>query len=210
MTHFLRSITIAAAATALVAPAAFAQGAQKIAYVNSQRILAEAPGRAEAEAQFNKEAGDAKAQIQRMDDSLKALVESFEKDARGLDSAKREARADVVRSQERDFQERAQKLNQDMQQRQQELARPLMDQVSKVIDEFRTQGNYAMILDVGSPANVVVSADKSLDLTDQVLARLKQLGPPKADASSSSSPASSSKPSPGPTSRPSGVTRPRG
>ena len=213
MTNFLRSATLAAVATVFAtvfaAPAAVAQGSLKIAYVNSQRLLAEAPGRAEAEAQFDKEAGAAKARIQRMDDSLKTLVTAFEKDAQGMDSVRREARANVVRSQEQDFQVRAQKLNQDMQQRQQELARPLMDQVSKVLDEFRAQGNYAMIFDVGSPANVVVSADKSLDLTDQVLARLKQLGPPKLDTTTTSSPAST-KPTTGPTARPAGVTRPRG
>jgi hypothetical protein len=35
-----------------------------------------------------------------------------------------------------------------------------------------------MIFDVGSQVSVVVAADKKLDLTDRVLARLKSQGPP--------------------------------
>jgi hypothetical protein len=98
-------------------------------------------------------------------------------------------------------------LNQQMQQRQGELVRPLMDQVTKVLEEMRVQGNYAMILDVASQGNVIVSADKSLDISEQVLARLKQLGPPKATATA---PAAAPKaPATGPAQRPAGVTRPR-
>ncbi|MGH7621973.1 MAG: hypothetical protein ACREMU_06500, partial [Gemmatimonadaceae bacterium] len=45
----------------LTAQAAAAPGGQKIVYVNSQKIIAQAPGRAEAEAQFQKEMDQYKA-----------------------------------------------------------------------------------------------------------------------------------------------------
>ena len=101
-----------------------------------------------------------------------------------------------------EYQHRADELKQQLQQQQADLARPLMDEMGQVLDEFRTKGGYAIIFDVGTQASVIVSADKSLDITDQVLARLKQLGPPKATASSST-PSSV-----GPTSTPAGVRRP--
>ena len=44
--------------------------APKIVYVNSQKIIAQAPGRADAEAQFQKEMDQYKAQVQKMGDSL--------------------------------------------------------------------------------------------------------------------------------------------
>lgn len=201
MSNWTRTAVVAAMALVL-APAAYAQAPVKIAYINSQKILAEAPGRAEAEATYNKEMGTAREQLQRMDDSLKTLMTAYEKDAPGLDSARRGAREKLIRDRETEFSQRANTLNGQMQQRQAELARPLMDQVSRVLDEFRTQAGYAMIFDVGAPTNVVVSADKSLDITDQVLARLKALGPPKASASTTPSQA-------GPAQKPAGVTRPK-
>lgn len=195
-----------AAATLAFAPSAFAQSAPvKLAYINSQKILAEAPGRAEAEATYNKEMATARAQLQQMDDSLKGMVSSYEKDAPGLDSVRKEARGKTIRDTEAAFTQRAQDLNNQMQQRQADLARPLMDQVSQVLDQVRTQGGYTMIFDVGAQGSALVSADKSLDLTDTVLAKLKALGPPKAGASTTATPA---KPV-GPAQKPAGVTRPK-
>ena len=201
MTSWIRAALVAAMATLVAAPAAFAQAPVKIAYVNSQKILAEAPGRAEAEATYDREVGSARLQLQRMDDSLKAMVAAFDKEAPALDSARREARGKTIRDREAEFSQRAQALNEQMQQRQAELAKPMLDQVSQVLDQIRTQGGYSLILDVGTQPSVVVSADKSLDITDQVLARLKQLGVPKATATQST-PA-------GPTPKPAGVSRPR-
>lgn len=203
MTSWTRAALVAAMATLVAAPAAFAQAPTKIAYVNSQKILAEAPGRAEAEATYDREVGSARAQLQRMDDSLKAMVAAFDKEAPALDSARREARGSAIRARETEYSQRAQALNEQMQQRQAELAKPMLDQVSQVLDQIRTQGGYALILDVGTQPSVVVSADKSLDITDQVLARLKQMGAPKASAAPSTA-----KPV-GPTQKPAGVSRPR-
>ncbi|MFI5238851.1 MAG: OmpH family outer membrane protein, partial [Gemmatimonadales bacterium] len=194
-------------ATLAMAPAAFAQATPvKLAYINSQKILAEAPGRAAAESTYNKEMATARVQIQQMDDSLKAMVAAYDKDAPSLDSARRDVRGAAIRNTENEFTQRATQLNNQMQQRQADLARPLMDQVTQVLDEVRTQGGYTMIFDVGAQGSALVSADKSLDLTDAVLAKLKALGPPKAGAPTTT-PAPPKKV--GPAQKPAGVTRPK-
>jgi len=192
--------SLASLASLAMGSAASAQASTKIAYINSQKIMAEAPGRAEAEATYDNEMKGVRAQLQKMDDSLKGIIEAYQKIAPTLDSATRVVRETAIRATEDDMSKRAQELNQQMQQRQVDLARPLLEQVSKVLDQMREEGHYAMIFDVGSQASVVVSADKSLEITDQVLARLKQLGPPKA----TSTPATPS----GPTAKPSGIGRP--
>ncbi|MDQ2889332.1 MAG: OmpH family outer membrane protein [Gemmatimonadota bacterium] len=204
MSKWMHSALFAAASLAM-ATTAFAQAPVKIAYINSQKILAEAPGRAEAEATYNTEMATARTQLQRMDDSLKAMVASYEKEAPALDSARREVRGKTIRDTEAAFSQRASALNNQMQQRQADLARPLMDQVSHVLDEVRTSGGYAMIFDVGAQNSSLVSADKSLDITDTILARLKVLGPPKA-AASTTPPATRQV---GPATKPAGVTRPK-
>ena len=203
MSKWIHSAMLAAA-TLAIAPTAFAQTPVKLAYINSQKILAEAPGRADAEATYNRETETARAQVQRMDDSLKAMVAAYEKEAPGLDSARRDARGKTIRETEQAFTQRASDLNNQMQQRQAELARPLMDQVSSVLDQVRVQGGYSMIFDVGAQGSALVSADKSLDLTDTVLARLKALGPPKAAAATTPAPTRV-----GPAQKPAGVTRPK-
>jgi outer membrane protein len=197
-----------AAATLAMAPSMFAQATPvKLAYINSDKILAEAPGRAEAESTYNKEMATARVQIQHMDDSLKAMIATYDKEAPALDSAHREARGTTIRTTETEFQQRATQLNSQMQQRQAELARPLMDQMTQVLDQMRVAGGYTMIFDVGAQGSALVSADKTLDLTDQVLAKLKALGPPKAATSTTPAPAVPKKV--GPAQKPAGVTRPK-
>jgi outer membrane protein len=194
MRSTLRAVLIAVMPMALVAAPAHAQTTLKLGYINSAAILAQAPGRAEAEAQFDKEVVAYRAQLQRMNDSLNTLAAAFDKDAPAMDSAARERRGKVVRDREAEYQARARALDSTMQTRQAELVRPIMEQVQKVIELIRSEDGYSMILDVGSQASVVVAADKKLDLTDRVLARLKTLPPGTTG---------------GPVTTPAGVTRPK-
>jgi hypothetical protein len=84
-----------------------------------------------------------------------------------------------------------------------------MDQVTQVLDQVRTAGGYTMIFDVGAQGSALVSADKTLDLTDMVLAKLKALGPPKATASTAPAATTTTPKKVGPAQKPAGVTRPK-
>ena len=203
MRVLLRASLVALATSLIFAGAAAAQGTAaasgpaptKIGYINSQAILAQAPGRAEAEAQFDREVGTYRQQIQRMDDSLKTMMAAFDRDAPKLDSATRETRRTTIGQREVEYQTRARGLDSTMQARQAQLVKPIMERVQSVIETIRAEDGYAVILDVGAQVSLVVAADKRLDLTDRVLARLKSMGP--APTASSTVPL------------PAGVTRPK-
>jgi outer membrane protein len=202
MRVLLRASAIALATSLLVAGPAAVQAQQgtaapKIAYINSALLLQQAPGRAEAEAQFEREVGAYRQQIQRMDDSLKTLVAAFDRDAPKMDSVAREARRASIGQTETQYQLRARGLDSTMQTRQAQLVKPIMERVQSVIEAIRSEDGYAMIFDVGAQVSVVVSADKKLDLTDRVLARLKTQGIPPAAPASGAIP------------QPAGVTRPK-
>jgi len=180
MGGFLRAGLLALALCAVVGGSAAAQAAPKFGYVNSAAILAQAPGRSEAEAQFNSEVKAYQAQLQRMSDSLQLLASNFDKEAPKLDSVTRETRAKSIRSKEADYQTRARQLDEQMQSRQAELVRPIMEQLQKIIEAVRSEDNYSMIFDVGSQTSVIVAADKKLDITEKVLTRLKAAPRPVA------------------------------
>ena len=84
---------VAAVPLAAQAPAAPA----KIAYVDTREIMAAAPGRAEAEAAFQKEVAVMQLQVKRMSDSLNAMVAEFQKVAPTLTQAQREKRGHGLR-----------------------------------------------------------------------------------------------------------------
>ena len=204
MRVLLRASSIALATSLIAIGAAGAQTAPasapvtvKIGYINSAQLLQEAPGRAEAEAQFDREVGAYRTQLQRMNDSLNTLMAAFDRDAAKLDTTTRAARGKVIRDRETEYQARARGLDSTMQARQAQLVKPIMERVQSVIEAIRQEDGYSMILDVGAQASVVVAADKRLDLTDRVLARLKSQGLPPTTPASGAVP------------QPAGVTRPK-
>lgn len=171
MRDLLRAAPLALALLTALSLPARAQGL-KVAYVQTSVLLDQAPGRAEAEAQFDKETGTYRDQIKRMSDSLNAMVSAFEKRQATLAAAAREAQAKDISAKQQEFQRRTQELEQKAQGRQNELVQPILDKVKQAIEDVRVEGGYAMIFnaDQGSP---IVAVDKNLNVTDRVLARLK-------------------------------------
>jgi outer membrane protein len=181
---------------ALAAPAAAQQQSLRMGYINSARIMDAAPGRVEAEAQFEREVGAYRQQIQRMEDSLRTMAQAYEREQAALTPQVRQQRAEAVQAREAEFQRRADTLNVQMQRRQAELVRPIMEQINRVIEQVRTDGAYAFIFDVAAEGQTIVAADTTLDVTETVIARLRAAGPPAASNQ-------------GMQQQPAGVTRPR-
>ncbi|HEU5184741.1 MAG TPA: OmpH family outer membrane protein [Gemmatimonadaceae bacterium] len=195
----------AVALALMICGAVAAQAQVKIGYIKSQTILANAPGREAAESQFEKEMATYRAQVQRMGDSLNALIADYNKQEVSLSPQAKEARQKDIRTKEEEYQRRTQELQTQVRQREAELVRPIMEQINKVIDELRADEGYTMIFDAENQAGVVVAADKNLDLTDKVLARLRAAGPPTAAARPTGA---QRPPAPG-AQQPSGVQRPK-
>jgi outer membrane protein len=195
MRALLRAAPVALALLAALSLPARAQGI-KVAYVQTSVLLDQAPGRAEAEAQFDKETGVYRDQIKRMSDSLNAMIADFQKRSASLTATARETQGKGIKAKEAEYQRRTQELEQKAQGRQSELVQPILDKIKGAIEEVRVEGGYAMIFnaDQGSP---IVAVDKSLNVTDRVLSKLK--------GSTAAAPAA--RPS-ATTPAPAGVTRP--
>jgi outer membrane protein len=191
MRSLVRATLGALAFSTISAGAAMAQGGLKIAYVNSQEIIAAAPGRAEAEAQIQKDMDAYRGQVKTMGDSLNALIASYTKAESTLTEAARTAKQKEIQDKERQYQQRVQELEQKAQQRQSELVRPIMEKINAIIEQVRAESGYAMVFDAGSQSGVVVAADSTLNITDKVIARLKA-----GSGSAKTTPARNSGPTP--------------
>jgi outer membrane protein len=188
-------------------------GPLKLAFIRSQDIFAQAPGRADAEAQFNKELEAARAQEKAMGDSINGMFGDYAKVEPTLATDAKQSRQQAIRDKQQQFQQRQQQLEQQVQQRQGELVQPILERINHIINDLRAENGYAMVFDAQANGGGLVAADKSLDITDQVITRLKAAGPPAPVANAPAAPTtpsgkSTTRPG-GPTSTPSGVTRPK-
>lgn len=196
MRVFRRAIPLALVFLTLLSVGASAQG-QKIGFIRSSVLLDQAPGRAEAEAQFNKDAQVYEAEMKRMSDSLDAMVAAFQKSQATMTAAARDAKQKELQAKNAEYQRRTADLRQKAQQRQGELVQPILDRVKGAIEDVRVEGGYSYILNADEGSSIV-AMDKNLDLTEKVLAKLRTSG------GTASKPAT-----PAPAGAPSGVTRPQ-
>ncbi len=193
----LTALSAANGLQAQTGPAAPTAPVTKIGFINSQKIIASAPGRDEAEAQFRKEMAGYQAQVQKLQDSLKTIIDTYTKQEPTMSAVARDGKQREIQAKEADYQNRVRQLETQAQQREGELVRPIMDQINKIIEAMRAEDGYSMIFDVASNGGSVVAADPALELTDRVIARLK-----------AAAPAAPTKPVGSPVPTPSGVKTP--
>src|SRR5581483_6925882 len=124
----MRSIVRAAGAAlglVLVSGVAHAQGAVKIAYVNTEALMAAAPGRAAADSVLNREGEGYRAQLQKLQDSLNNRLASYQKKEPTLTAAQKDAEQKAMNAMEQDLQAKNAQFQQQFQQRTNEVMAPI-------------------------------------------------------------------------------------
>jgi outer membrane protein len=203
MSSIIRAVALSGTLLTLAAGASAAQQpASRIAYVNPQALFENAPGRAEAEAAFRKETEGYRTELTRMNEQLTQLMSDYQKAEAKLLPADKERRQRAITAKEDSLRARTQQLEQQATQRQGELMAPIMESVRKVLEDIRAEDGYAMIFSSEPGASPILAADKNLDITERVVARLKTVAAAKATAPAQ-------KPAGAPANAPSGVTRPK-
>jgi outer membrane protein len=137
-----------------------------------------------------------------MSDALNAAISTYQKDEARLAAADKERRQRAIAAKEDSLRAREQELQQQAGQRQNELMAPIMESVRKVLEDIRAEDGYAMILSSEPGTSPILAADKNLDITERVVARLRTM------AAARPTPAAPAARSGAPASAPAGVTRP--
>jgi len=198
----MRVLRTAIPAVLLAAVAAGAEAQQpapaagpRLAWINSQAVLANTPGRPEAESLFAREMAGARAEVARLSAELDSALAQYNRASAAMTPALKTQRENELRQMESRNRTRAQELDQSMQSREAELTAPIMQRVSAIIEGVRAEFNYAFIFDVSAQGNPIVAADRAIDITPLVIQRLQAAGPGAAPPSpAATAPADSTRP----------------
>jgi outer membrane protein len=185
----LRSLALAAATgAAILAPGrlsaqqrpaaarpagAAAQAPVRLGYINSRTILQATPGYQHAESLFNSEYESARAEVAKLQGQLDSAAADFQSTSVVLSPTARQQKQQSLSQQQQQIEQRTQELQTKMQSRERELIEPFQTRIQAVIEGLRAEGNYAMIFDVSAMGGALVTADRSLDLTQTVIDRLQ-------------------------------------
>jgi outer membrane protein len=153
--------------------------AAKFAYVDSRQLLDKAPGRADADAQWKKEAQTMQDQVTRMQDSMQTMIAAYQKVQATLTAAVKAEREKGLGERQQEYETRTQALDVQAQQRQAQLLQPIIEQIKVALEDVRKDEGLTAIFDVGSQGNPIVAIDKNLEITDKVLVRLRSMPTPQ-------------------------------
>ena len=163
------SVLGAVAALVMAAPA----GAQqlKVGFINSQRVLAEAPEVAAAQQTLEREIPGFRAQVDSLERALQQGQENFQRQQATLSEQVRQQRQTELQQQFQAYQQRVAQLEQTVQRRQGELVAPAMRRINDTVEAVRREGAFTFIVDASNGG--IVAVDPALDITDRVIQRLR-------------------------------------
>jgi outer membrane protein len=160
----LKKIVVAGAALFLVSSAVMAEG--KIGFVNSQRILNDAPQAARAKKKIEKDFEKRDQELQRIAKQLQGLQEAMDKNSVTMAESERRTKEREFGELNRDFQRKQREFREDLSQRQNEEMAAIFERVNKIIKQIAEAEKYDIIF------QEAVYANPRIDITDKVIKAL--------------------------------------
>jgi outer membrane protein len=171
----LFSFVFVGTALLAAAPAMAQTTAGSIAYIDSRRLMAEAPGSDQIRQSIEREMQQFQQQVRVMEDSLRVMETTLQRQATTMNAETRQRRELEIEQKRMEFVRRAEEMEDQAGMRQNELMQPLMNRVNDAIRAVRESGRYGLIFDAAS--GLIVAADPLLDITDKVVEHMRTGSP---------------------------------
>ncbi len=148
---------------------------EKIGYIDMQKAIQETSLGKKAKSDLEKEFNAKKAELQKKEADLKKMDEDLRKKASALSDEVRNKKMQELQTEAMKFQREVSESQQNIQTKERELTKPILEKLQKSLESVATSGGYTMVLEKGEQS--VLFAKKSLDLTEQVVADFEKNAP---------------------------------
>ncbi len=138
----------------------------KIGFVNSQKILNDAPQAARAKKKIEKDFEKRDQDLQRIAKQLQGMQENLDKNAVTMAESERRTKEREFGELNRDFQRKQREFREDLSQRQNEEMASIFERVNKIIKQIAEAEKYDIIF------QEAVYANPRIDITDKVIKAL--------------------------------------
>lgn len=138
----------------------------KIGFVNSQRVLNEAPQAVKAKKRLEKDFEKRDQDLQKIAKQLQTMQETLEKNAVTLGESERRNKEREFADMNRDFQRKRREFSEDLTQRQNEETAAIFERINKIIKQIAEAEKYDVIF------QEAVYASPRIDITEKVIKAL--------------------------------------
>jgi len=169
-----RYIVMVLALCMLLAAAVPASAEIKIGYIDTVKIFANFKETIEAEEVYKKEVEAWKKQAEEMEAELARMREDIQSQSLMLSAEKLEEKRLVFDQRMKEYQTYMQDIfgeTGEAARRNKELTEPIVEKINGIIEKVAEEEGFTLVLD--SSQGVIVYADKEIDITDMIIARLE-------------------------------------
>ena len=148
--------------------------AQKYAFVDTEYILTRIPSYKAAQDQLDKLASDWQEEIETSYGEIEKMYKDFQAEKVLLTEEMKTRKEEEIVNRENEVKQLQQKYfgrDGNLFNKRQELIKPIQDEVYQAVKEIAAEGNYAVIFDTASGANMLYTNPK-YDKSDDVLEKL--------------------------------------
>jgi outer membrane protein len=148
--------------------------AQKYAFVDTEYILDRIPAYKAAQDELDKMAQDWQSELETMYEGIEKMYKDFQAEKVLLTEEMKTKKEEEIINREKEVKDLQQKYfgrDGNLFDKRQELIKPIQDEVYRAVKEIASEGNYAVIFDTASGANMLYTNPK-YDKSDEVLEKL--------------------------------------
>jgi outer membrane protein len=141
----------------------------RVAYVDLQKALQTTDAGKNAKANLEKELTAKKADIEKKQAQIQEEMEKFEKQAAIMNETAKAQKQTELQKKIAEFQKSAAETQMELQRKEREVTKPLIDELRSIIEALGKEKNYQLILEKNEGA--VLYAEAGSDLTEIVIDR---------------------------------------
>jgi len=145
--------------------------APKFGHIDLQALVQLMPERAKAETDFNKFQSDLEEIFGEMQKDLQTKMADFEALGDSVSEIKKNAKVAEIQDMQQRIQNYQQSANQQLQQKQTELLKPVFDKAEKAVADVAKEKGLIYVFDIGSKV-VLYKSNESLDVLPLAKAKL--------------------------------------
>lgn len=148
--------------------------AQKYAYVDMEYILNNIPAYASAQERLNQISEQYQNELEKRRSDIEKMYAAYQSESARLSADMKRKREDAIIAAEKEYKELQRQYfgpEGTLSQKQDEMVKPIQDQVLKAIQTMASTGGYAVIFDKAGGVAMIYT-NPQFDLSDQVLQKL--------------------------------------
>ena len=149
--------------------------AQKFAYVDTEYILGNIPAYKEAQEQLNKLSAQWQKEIETEYTDIDKLYKQFQVDKLLLSEEMKNKREQEIMQKEKEVKQLQKKRfgpEGDRYKKEQELIKPIQDEVFNAVKDIASSGGYGIIFDASSSSLTMLYTDSKYDISDDILKKM--------------------------------------